>query len=748
MSNIPEDILERVERLRADIDHHNHQYYVLDDPRIPDSEYDRLLRQLQELEARYPELVSPESPTQRVGAAPLDAFAEARHRVPMLSLANALSAQEMSAFDRRVRERLGLQQVQYVGEPKLDGLAISLLYEDGLLRRAATRGDGYRGEDVTANVRTIGAVPLRLGGSGWPAVLEVRGEVYFPKRQFDAFNQRMREEGGKVFANPRNAAAGSLRQLDPRITAQRPLTMFCYGIGQVEEGLVPDSHAATMARLSQWGLRVQPELAVLEGLQACIDYHRRLGERRDDLDYDIDGVVFKVNRYDQQQALGFVSRAPRWAVAYKYPAQEALTRVQAVEFQVGRTGAVTPVARLEPVAVGGVVVSNATLHNMDELHRKDVRPGDTVFVRRAGDVIPEVVRVLTERRPDGAEPVGLPRECPVCGSAVIKPPGEAVARCSGGLFCAAQRKEAVKHFAARRAMDIEGLGDKLVEQLVDQDLVHDPSDLYRLNLAQLAGLERMAEKSAQNLLEALERSKATTLARFLFALGIREVGEATALALAEHFCALEPLMNTPEAEFTVTRGVEGIGPGTAENLVVAAGGDRETAADTPLALWLEGHRIAGLKAEAAQRLAQRFATLGALRGAAEADLRFERASRVEGVGPVVAAHVAAFFSQAHNREVIERLLAAGIRWDSPAPRVAGEESLAGKTLVLTGTLSLPREQIKERLQALGAKVTGSVSKKTDYLVVGADPGSKLEKAEKLGVKVLDEAGLLSLFEGG
>ncbi len=745
MSSIPNDILAQAERLRAEIEHANHQYYVLDDPDIPDSEYDRLLRQLQALEADYPDLVTPDSPTQRVGAAPLESFAEALHRVPMLSLANALSAEEMSAFDRRVRERLGLEQVEYVGEPKLDGLAISLLYEDGRLERAATRGDGYRGEDVTSNVRTIGAVPLRLKGSGWPTLLEVRGEVYFPKKEFEAFNERMREEGGKVFANPRNAAAGSLRQLDPRITAQRPLTMFCYGIGQVEGGQLPDTHSATMARLGEWGLRVQPELAVLDGLQACVDYHRRLGERRDDLDYDIDGVVFKVNGYGQQQELGFVSRAPRWAVAYKYPAQEALTTVQAVEFQVGRTGAVTPVARLEPVSVGGVTVSNATLHNMDEMHRKDVRPGDTVFVRRAGDVIPEVVRILPERRPEGAEPVGLPRQCPVCGSEVIKPEGEAVARCSGGLYCAAQRKEAIKHFASRRAMDIEGLGDKLVEQLVEEELIHDPSDLYRLELAQLAGLERMAEKSAQNLLDALQRSKSTSLARFLFALGIREVGEATAQALAEHFGELDALMNTPEADFIVTRGIEGIGPGTAENIVIAAAREGGESAESALEQWLEGRKIAGLKQEAAQRLAERFPTLGDLRQAEEADLRFEKTSRVEGVGPVVAAHIAAFFHQAHNRQVIAKLRAAGIDWEAPAPQATAEQSLAGKTIVLTGTLSRPRNEVKEQLQALGAKVTGSVSKKTDYLIAGADAGSKLAKAEQLGVEVLDEAGLARLL---
>jgi DNA ligase (NAD+) len=656
--------------LRDEIDRHNYQYYVLDEPLVPDSEYDRLLRELQALERDYPELITPASPTQRVGAGPLAAFGEVNHRVPMLSLDNAFDEHELAAFDRRVRERLGhAGEIGYVAEPKLDGLAISLRYEQGLLTQAATRGDGSRGEDVTQNARTIGSVPLRLLGSGWPGVLEVRGEVFMPKSGFNALNERARQAGEKGFANPRNAAAGSLRQLDPRITATRPLALFCYGFGEVEGGPLADTHSAAIHRLVAWGLPISPELKVLRGVAACLDYYHAIAERREALDYDIDGVVFKVDAFAQQQQLGYVSRAPRWAIAQKFPAQEELTTVEAIEFQVGRTGAVTPVARLEPVFVGGVTVSNATLHNMDEVLRKDVRVGDTVFVRRAGDVIPEVVRILPERRPAGTEAILLPSHCPVCGSEVIKPEGEAVARCSGGLYCAAQRKEAIKHFASRRAMDIEGLGDKLVEQLVDCGMIHDPADLFALQREQLAGLERMAEKSAQNLIDALETSKRTTLGRFLFALGIREVGEATARNLARHFGALAAIEQADEAALQI----------------------------------------------------------------------------VPDVGPIVASHVAAFFRQPHNREVIEKLQRAGVCWEEGAAEAA-QQPLAGLTFVLTGSLSRSRDEIKEELQALGAKVAGSVSKKTHYVVAGEAAGSKLEKAHQLGVEVLDEAGLARLLE--
>ncbi len=743
--SIPQEIRARVDKLRAEIDYHNHRYHALDDSQIPDSEFDRLMRELQELEARCPELVTADSPTQRVGAAPLDAFEEVAHKVPMLSLANAFVAEDIAAFDRRVRERLGVDGVDYVGEPKLDGLAISLLYQNGRLIQAATRGDGYRGENVTQNVRTIRSVPLHLSGRDWPPLLEVRGEVYLPKADFLALNERMREEDKKPFANPRNAAAGSLRQLDPRVTTARPLAMFCYGIGQVEGGTPPQTHSAAMGWLGEFGLRVQPELKTLSGVEACLDYHRSIGERREALDYDIDGVVFKVDSYRQQQTLGFVSRAPRWAIAYKYPAQEELTLVEDVEFNVGRTGAVTPVARLKPVQVGGVVVSNATLHNMDEVRRKDVRVGDTVYVRRAGDVIPEVVRILEERRPAATAPVELPATCPVCDSDVIKPEGEAVARCSGGLYCAAQRKEAVKHFASRRALDIEGLGEKLVDQLIERELVHDPADLYALSKEGLAALERMAEKSAQNLLDALEKSKSTTLGRFLFALGIREVGEATAEALAAHFRDLEKLMAASFGDFIREGGVKGIGPVTAEAIVDYLQQHPAVQPEGDLADWLAGLKIRGLNRETAQRLAAEFDTLDAIRAAPPEALRAERRSVVEGVGPVVAEHILAFVRQPHNREVIDKLLRVGIRWEAAVRSGSSVQPLAGKTLVLTGTLSRPRNEIKARLQALGAKVTGSISTKTDYLITGSDAGSKLTKARDLGVEVLDEQGLERLL---
>ena len=665
-------VRQRVEELRKLINYHNYRYYALDDPEIPDSEYDRLMRELQRLEAEHPELITPDSPTQRVGAEPLEAFGEVRHKVPMLSLANAFSEEELREFDSRVRKLLGVEEpIEYAAEPKLDGLAVSLRYEKGVLVQGATRGDGYRGEDVTANVRTIDSIPLRLLGEEWPEVLEVRGEVFMTKSGFEELNREARRKGEKEFANPRNAAAGSLRQLDPRVTARRPLAFFAYGWGELSVRSLAGTHSASMNILRGYGLPVSPELKVLRGVEACLEYHGAMLEKRERLDYDIDGVVFKVDRLDWQERLGYVSRAPRWAIAHKFPAEEALTLVRDVEWQVGRTGAVTPVARLEPVNVGGVTVKNATLHNMDEIEKKDVRIGDTVYVRRAGDVIPEIVRVLPERRPPDAKKIELPRRCPVCGSEVIKPEGEAIARCTGGLYCPAQRKEAIKHFASRRAMDIEGLGDKLVEQLVDKGLVQDPADLYSLTKEQLTGLERMGEKSAQNLLEALQRSKETTLARFLYAIGIREVGEATAQTLARHFGSLEAIERADE----------------------------------------------------------------------------ETLQQVPDIGPVVAAYIAGFFRQPHNQEVIRKLIEAGVHWPEgePAPR-AEELPLHGKTFVLTGALGRPREEIKAELQALGAKVTGSVSKKTDYLVVGENPGSKYDKAKSLGVTILDEAGLKALLE--
>ncbi|MCG8052905.1 MAG: NAD-dependent DNA ligase LigA [Candidatus Thiodiazotropha endolucinida] len=670
--NPSQEILSRVELLRQQINDHNRRYYVYDDPLIPDAEYDRLMRELQSLEAEYPELITAESPTQRVGDKPLDGFDEVLHRVPMLSLDNAFDDDEMRDFERRIKDRLKLsesQTINYLAEPKLDGLAVSLRYEQGRLVMGATRGDGSQGEDVTSNVRTIQAIPLKLQGDDWPDVLEVRGEVFMPKAGFESLNERARKADEKTFVNPRNAAAGSLRQLDPRITAQRPLTFLAYGFGEVSPEPAERNLSERINALRSFGIPTSPLMAVTEGIQGCIDYFRQLETERDDLPYDIDGVVFKVDGLELQAQLGFVSRAPRWAVAYKFPAQEELTQVEAIEFQVGRTGAVTPVARLQPVFVGGVTVSNATLHNMDEVRRKDVRVGDTVIVRRAGDVIPEVVSVILEKRPASSQSVDLPERCPVCDSEVIIAEGEAVARCSGGLFCPAQRKEAIKHFASRKAMDIEGLGDKLVEQLVELEMVGTPADLYSLSLQQLSGLERMAEKSAKNLLDALAKSKQTSLNRFLYGLGIREVGEATA-----------------------------------------------------------------------QSLAQQFLTLKAIEDADEASLQ-----ETPDVGPIVAAHIVSFFRQPHNREVIDELLQAGIEWPEVARVETAASSLTGKTVVITGTLSRPRDVYKQILLARGAKVTGSVSSKTDYLLAGEAAGSKLTKAEKLGVTVLDEAALERLL---
>ncbi|ODB85922.1 DNA ligase (NAD(+)) LigA [Candidatus Thiodiazotropha endoloripes] len=670
--NPGQEILSRIEALRQQINDHNRRYYVYDDPLIPDAEYDRLMRELQSLEAEYPELISPNSPTQRVGDKPLSGFDEVVHQVPMLSLDNAFDDEEMRDFERRIKDRLKLaesEQINYLAEPKLDGLAVTLRYEQGSLVMGATRGDGNRGEDVTSNVRTIKAIPLKLLGEQWPDVLEVRGEVFMPKAGFESLNERARKADEKSFVNPRNAAAGSLRQLDPRITAQRPLTFLAYGFGEVSPEHTELNLSDRINALRSFGIPTSPLMAVTDGIQGCIDYYRQLETERDDLPYDIDGVVFKVDDLALQAQLGFVSRAPRWAVAYKFPAQEELTQVEAIEFQVGRTGAVTPVARLQPVFVGGVTVSNATLHNMDEVRRKDVRVGDTVVVRRAGDVIPEVVSVILEKRSASSQSVDLPERCPVCDSEVVIAEGEAVARCSGGLFCPAQRKEAIKHFASRKAMDIEGLGDKLVEQLVELEMISTPADLYALTLEQLSGLERMAEKSAQNLLDALSKSKQTTLNRFLYGLGIREVGEATAQALAQQFLTLKAIEEA----------------------------DEESLQETP------------------------------------------------DVGPIVAAHIVSFFRQSHNRVVIDELLQAGIEWPEVARVETAASSLVGKTVVITGTLSRPRDEFKQTLLAHGAKVTGSVSSKTDYLLAGEAAGSKLTKAEKLGVTVLNEAALEALL---
>ncbi|MDD5392437.1 MAG: NAD-dependent DNA ligase LigA [Thiothrix sp.] len=660
----------QLETLRQQLRHHNHLYYVLDDPQIPDVEYDRLFRELQSLEAAHPELITADSPTQRVGAAPLSEFGEIRHAIPMLSLGNVFSDEELLAFDKRIHDRLKSDaETEFVAEPKLDGLAISILYENGIFTRAATRGDGETGEDVTQNVRTIKSIPLHLMGEGWPAKLEVRGEIYMPKAGFEAFNAKMRALGEKTFVNPRNAAAGSLRQLDPRLTAQRPLDMFCYAVGLVEGGAVPDTHYAILQQFRAWGLRVCPDICVVSGAQGCLAYFREIGAKRSSLPYDIDGVVYKVNAIATQQELGFVSRAPRWAIAHKFPAQEEITELEGVEFQVGRTGALTPVARLKPVFVGGVTVSNATLHNMDEIERKDVRIGDYVIVRRAGDVIPEVARVIPDRRPADAQVIVMPTHCPVCGSEVERPAGEAVARCTGGLYCPAQVKEAIKHFASRKAMNIDGLGDKLVELCFEQGLIRHVDDLYRLQAAQVAALERMGEKSAENLINALEKSKATTLERFIFALGIREVGESTAKVLARHFGSFEALQAADEAALL----------------------------------------------------------------------------QVPDVGPVVATNIAHFFSEPHNRDTIGHLRELGIHWQNYVVKPIEALPLAGKTYVITGTLSRSRDEIKADLEGLGAKVAGSVSKKTTALIAGENAGSKLEKAESLGVAVLDEAALSVLL---
>lgn len=667
---MPSNAPKRIEELRKQLAHHNYQYYVLDNPEIPDIEYDRLFRELQQLETEHPELITPDSPTQRVGGAPLKGFDEVKHEIPMLSLGNVFSEEELSDFDRRVRDGLGIDEVIYAAEPKLDGLAISIRYEDGVLVRAATRGDGATGEDVTQNVRTIEAVPLKLYGDDYPKVLEVRGEVYMPRDGFAQLNERQREKGDKTFANPRNAAAGSLRQLDSRITAERPLTMYCYSIGVVERATLPDTHSAILEKLKDWGLRVSPEIRVVKGMQGCLNYYNAIGARRDDLPYDIDGVVYKVDSLAQQQELGFVSRAPRWATAHKFPAQEEMTLLNDVEWQVGRTGALTPVARLEPVHVAGVTVSNATLHNPDEIKRKDVHIGDTVIVRRAGDVIPEVVGVVLAKRPANAKVVVTPTHCPVCDSDVLQDEGEAVPRCTGGLYCSAQRKNAIKHFASRRALDIEGLGDKLVEQLVDLELIKDPADLFALTAEQLAGMERMGDKSAANLVEALEKSKSTTLERFLYALGIREVGESTARTLANYFGTLEKVEQADEAQLL----------------------------------------------------------------------------EVEDVGPIVAHHIHTFFRQPHNIEVVEKLQRAGVNWPDVEVVEKGEQPLAGQTFVLTGTLTeMNRDEAKAKLMALGAKVAGSVSKKTSVVVAGEAAGSKRTKAEELGVEIWDEARLLAFL---
>lgn len=664
MTNKADNLVQELERLRSLINNYNYQYYVLDDPSVPDAEYDRLYRELSKLEAEHPSLITDDSPTQRVGAKPDTGFAEVVHELPMLSLDNAMDSDEMKSFNRRVKERLAQSDdIEYVCEAKLDGLAISLLYENGLLTRAATRGDGSQGENITLNARTIRSIPLKLRTNNPPLRLEVRGEVFMLKSSFEAINEEARNTGAKVFANPRNAAAGSLRQLDPQITAKRNLSFYAYSMGLVSDDFkLADKHFARLEQIKELGLPVSSEVKVVEGILGCLEYYEDIAERRDSLEYEIDGVVNKVNRIALQDRLGFVARAPRWAIAHKFPAQEEITQLQGVDFQVGRTGALTPVARLEPVSVGGVTVSNATLHNMDEIARLGVKIKDSVVIRRAGDVIPQVVSVILDRRPDDAEAIEVPKQCPVCGSAVERTEGEAVIRCTGGLVCSSQRNEAIKHFASRKAIDIDGLGDKLVEIFTEKGFVKSISDLYRLTKEQIAGLDRMGEKSADNLLTALEKSKTTTLPKFLYALGIREVGEVTAKNLANHFYTVDAVMNA----------------------------------------------------------------------------EVEALEAVSDVGPIVAQHIKAFFENSDNRQQVKELIKLGLMWPDIVAKSDDELPLKDNTYVITGSFEgVSRSEIKEKLESLGAKVAGSVSKKTTALIAGEKAGSKLSKAESLGIEVLD-----------
>ncbi|EGR3202663.1 NAD-dependent DNA ligase LigA [Vibrio parahaemolyticus] len=667
-----ESVHQRLEELKESLHYHAVRYYVEDNPEIPDAEYDRLMRELLEIEAQHPDLVTVDSPSQRVGGKPLSEFSQVTHEVPMLSLDNAFDDSELDSFHKRAQDRIGRESIkQYCCEPKLDGLAVSLLYENGILVQAATRGDGTTGENITENVRTITAIPLKLRGDDWPARLEVRGEVFMPKAGFEKLNELARQKGEKVFVNPRNAAAGSLRQLDSRITASRPLSFYAYSVGVVQGADLAASHYERFLQIKSWGLPMCPETKRVDSLADVKTYYQDILQRRDALPYEIDGVVIKIDDIAVQERLGFVARAPRWAIAYKFPAQEEITTLNEVEFQVGRTGAITPVAKLEPVFVGGVTVSNATLHNADEIERLQVKIGDQVVIRRAGDVIPQVVSVIKERRPETARDIIFPTQCPVCGSHVERIEGEAVTRCTGGLVCQAQRKQALKHFVSRKALDVDGLGDKVIEQLVDREMVETPADLFKLSAGVLTVLERMGPKSAQNIVNALEKSKLTTLPRFLYSLGIREVGEATAANLAQHFKSLEAIQAATE-----------------EQLIA-----------------------------------------------------------VQDIGVVVAKHITTFFEEEQNQAVVQDLLVQGIHWpEVSAPEQGAELPLEGKTVVLTGTLSqLGRTEAKEALQSLGAKVTGSVSKKTDILFAGENAGSKLAKAQELGIEIKTEQDLLELI---
>lgn len=675
-------IKQRINELKNLLNEYSYCYYILDNPKVPDIEYDRLFNELKNLEKQYPELITQDSPTQRVGAKPLAAFKQVQHTIPMLSLDNAFADEDVVNFDKRIHDRLKLDpsgyaagrqnnyEIEYVCEPKIDGLAVSLYYENGILTKASTRGDGMVGEDILQNIRTIPSIPLVLRGGDIPQIIEIRGEVYLPLAGFNQLNQKALKDGTKPFVNPRNAAAGSLRQLDPKITATRPLAMFCYAVGEVIGGSLPNTHWEILSKIKEFGLKVNEEVQVVKGVKSCLEYYQQISQKRDKLAYEIDGVVYKVNNLDLQKQLGFVSHAPRWAIAHKFAAQEELTKVINIEFQVGRTGAITPVARLEPVFVGGVTVSNATLHNFDELWRKDVRIGDTVIVRRAGDVIPEVVSVLLDRRGQDTHIISMPGKCPVCGADAIKIDGEAVLRCTGGLYCSAQRKEMIRHFAARNALDINGLGDRVIEKLVALNLVNNVAELYTLTQEKLATLERQGEKSAQNLLQAIAKSKTTTLPKFIYALGIRGVGEATAQSLAKYFGDLDKIMHANIQDLEV----------------------------------------------------------------------------INDIGPTIAKQIVVFFGQEHNRELINNLLEYGIHWPKLSPINTAEQKLAGQTFVITGSLNtMSRDEAKAKLQALGAKITESVSKNTSCVVVGADPGSKFAKAQSLGIKIINEDELLQIL---
>lgn len=667
--SISSSVFKKATELKNLLNKYSYYYYVLDAPHVSDSEYDRLYRELEDLEKKYPEIITTDSPTQRIGEKPASYFRPITHKIPMLSLENAFSPEEVINFDQRIHDRLHDEsEIEYVCEPKIDGVAMSLVYEKGLLIKAATRGDGLTGEDVLQNVRTIPSIPLRLLGDDLPKILEVRGEIYLSIAAFKKINQEAEKTGEKIFVNPRNAAAGSLRQLDPRITAKRPLSFFCYGLGEYSEAAFPHTHFEILQKIKAFGLRVNSEIKLVKGIDACLKYHTQMQNKRASLPYEIDGVVYKVNDMRLQDKLGFVSRAPRFALAHKFSPAEEITIVENIEFQVGRTGAITPVARLKPIFVGGVTVSNATLHNIDEVWRKDIRVGDSVIVRRAGDVIPDVASVVKERRPKHTVVVTLPKKCPICGSEIVKAEGEVIARCSGGLFCKAQLQESIKHFASRRAMNIKGLGDKIVEQLTENNIIENIADLFTLNVEKIASLERMGKKSAENLINAINKSKNTTLARFIYALGIREVGEATALSLAEHFGDFNKIM----------------------------------------------------------------------------DATFEELQKISDIGPVVATHITTFFRQKDNRDLIERLISQGVNW--PKSSFPKNLPLSGQTFVLTGSLkSLSREEAKSKLELLGAKTSESVSKNVTYVIVGSEPGSKLEKAKELRIKIIDEKQFIELL---